>query len=166
MRQRLMCRAWSASLRQAPNLRADILPESIPHSKSSPGPSSPGHFSSFLRAEASASSQTLRTTVRWCSFGLYSSTNSTSPPSILYAKFLCRLYQIWSQSLSRNGMISLRLRGQAATLERLRVDRQLEEALAHGPDPLHLAAVFGLDLKTAIRYAENARLLLTTGAEE
>jgi integrase len=48
------------------------------------------------------------------------------------------------------------LRGQAATLERLRVDRQLEEALTHGPDPLHLAVVFGLDPKTAIRYAENA----------
>jgi hypothetical protein len=58
------------------------------------------------------------------------------------------------------------LRGQAATLERLRVDRQLEEALTHGPDPLHLAVVFGLDPKTAIRYAENARLLLTTAAEE
>jgi hypothetical protein len=59
-----------------------------------------------------------------------------------------------------------KLRGQAATLERLRVDRQLEEALAHGPDPLHLAAVFDLDPKTAIRYVENARLLLTTRAEE
>jgi integrase len=34
-------------------------------------------------------------------------------------------------------------RGLTATLERLRVDRQLEEALAHGADPLHLAAVFG-----------------------
>ncbi|MGI5290140.1 hypothetical protein ACQEVF_49985 [Nonomuraea polychroma] len=59
-----------------------------------------------------------------------------------------------------------RLRGQAATLERLRVDRQLEEALTHGPDPLHLAAVFGLDPKTAIRYAENARALLATMIEE
>ena len=58
------------------------------------------------------------------------------------------------------------LRGQAATLERLRMDRQLEEALAHGPDPLHLATVFGLDPKTAIRYAENARVLLVTTAEE
>jgi hypothetical protein len=58
------------------------------------------------------------------------------------------------------------LRGQAATLERLRVDRQLEEALACGPDPLHLAAMFGLDPKTAIRYAENARQLLITAAEE
>ena len=58
------------------------------------------------------------------------------------------------------------LRGQAATLERLRVDRQLQEALAHGPDPLHLAAMFGPDPKTAIRYAENARQLLITAAEE
>ena len=57
-------------------------------------------------------------------------------------------------------------RGQAATLERLRVHRQLDEALARGPDPLHLAAMFGLDPKTAIRYAENARQLLTTAAEE
>jgi hypothetical protein len=48
-------------------------------------------------------------------------------------------------------------RDQAATLERLRVHRQLDEALTQGPDPLHLAAMFGLDPKTAIRYAENAR---------
>lgn len=58
------------------------------------------------------------------------------------------------------------LRGQTATLERLRVDRQLQEALADRPDPLHLAAVFGLDPKTAIRYAENAAQLLQTTAEE
>jgi hypothetical protein len=58
------------------------------------------------------------------------------------------------------------LRGKAATLERLRVDRQLQEALARGPDPLHLATMFGLDPKTAIRYAENARQLLITAAEE
>lgn len=51
-------------------------------------------------------------------------------------------------------------RGQHAGLERLRVDRQLEEALTHGPDPLHLAVVFGLDEKTAIRYAASARALL------
>jgi integrase len=58
------------------------------------------------------------------------------------------------------------LRGQAATLERLRVDRQLDEALTHGPDPLHLAAVFGLDDKTAIRYAAAARQILETPAEQ
>jgi hypothetical protein len=37
---------------------------------------------------------------------------------------------------------------------------------ARGPDPLHLATMFGLDPKTAIRYAENARQLLITAAEE
>jgi len=57
-------------------------------------------------------------------------------------------------------------RGPAATLERLRVHRQHDEALTRGPDPLHLAAMFGLDPKTAIRYADNARHLLTTAAEE
>lgn len=53
------------------------------------------------------------------------------------------------------------LRGQAATADRLRIDRQLEEALASGADPLHLAVVFGIDDSTAIRYAASARRLLT-----
>ncbi|MEV0966570.1 hypothetical protein AB0J25_29000 [Streptomyces sp. NPDC049910] len=64
-----------------------------------------------------------------------------------------------------NHWISAAMRGQAATLERLRVDRQLEEAMVHGPDPLHLAEVFGLDEKTAMRYADSARRLLETSAE-
>lgn len=55
--------------------------------------------------------------------------------------------------------------GLTATLERLHVDRQLEEALAHGPDPLHLTAVFGLSDQTAIRYAAAARQVLQTQAE-
>jgi site-specific recombinase XerD len=57
-------------------------------------------------------------------------------------------------------------RGLTATLERLHADRQLEEALTHGPDPLHLAAVFGLDDTTAIRYATIARQLLEIPAEQ
>jgi len=57
-------------------------------------------------------------------------------------------------------------RGGAATLEALRVDRQLDEALTHGPDPLHLAAVFGLADTTAIRYSDAARQLLQTAAEQ
>ncbi|MCF3136643.1 hypothetical protein IPZ69_41290 [Streptomyces olivochromogenes] len=61
--------------------------------------------------------------------------------------------------------ISAALRGQTATLERLRVDRQLEEALVHGPDPLHLSEVFGLAEKTAIRYADSAQALLSQAAE-
>ncbi|MGH2782733.1 MAG: tyrosine-type recombinase/integrase [Thermoleophilaceae bacterium] len=51
------------------------------------------------------------------------------------------------------------LRGHPATLERLRIDRQLEEAVAGGGDPLHLAAVFEVGETTAIRYAANARRL-------
>lgn len=54
----------------------------------------------------------------------------------------------------------LDLRGQPATLERLRIDRQLEEALASGGDPLRVASVFGVSQTTAIRYALNALQLL------
>jgi hypothetical protein len=57
-------------------------------------------------------------------------------------------------------------RAGAATLEALRVDRQLDEALTHGPDPLHLAVVFGLTETTAIRYSDAARKLLQTPAEQ
>ena len=57
-------------------------------------------------------------------------------------------------------------RGLTATLERLRVDRQLEEALTCGADPLHLAAVFGTGDTTAIKYAAIARQLLATAAEQ
>ncbi|MEU6865375.1 hypothetical protein ABZ924_19220 [Streptomyces sp. NPDC046876] len=57
------------------------------------------------------------------------------------------------------------LHGQDATPERLRIDRRLEEALVHEPDPLHLAGAFGLDEKTAIRYADSARALLEQAAE-
>ncbi|WP_326806006.1 hypothetical protein OIE49_36315 [Streptomyces sp. NBC_01788] len=58
------------------------------------------------------------------------------------------------------------MRGQDATLERLRVDRQLEEALTYGTDPLHLAEVFGLDEEPAMRYADSARALLEQAAEQ
>ena len=49
---------------------------------------------------------------------------------------------------------------------RAEVGRRLREAFAGLAPLLHLAAVFGLNPKTAIRYAENARLLLSTRAEE
>ncbi|MFH8520551.1 hypothetical protein ACH4CE_36995 [Streptomyces gelaticus] len=69
-------------------------------------------------------------------------------------------------SRASNHWTSAAMRGQDATLERLRVDRQLEEALTHGPDPLHLAEVFGLDEKTAMRYTDSARTLLHQAAEQ
>lgn len=70
-----------------------------------------------------------------------------------------------SRPVSENALTDP-FRRQAATLEALRVDRQLDEALTHGPDPLHLAVVFGLTETTAIRYADAARRLLTAAAEE
>jgi integrase len=54
----------------------------------------------------------------------------------------------------------LNLRGLPGTVERLRIDRQLDEAMATGGDPLHLAAVFGIGEKAAVRWALNARTLL------
>ena len=72
----------------------------------------------------------------------------------------------WPNTANPHVILSRAFRRLDATLERLRVDRQLDEALSCGPDPLHLAAVFGLDDKTAIRYADNARQLLQGSAED
>jgi hypothetical protein len=70
------------------------------------------------------------------------------------------------ESALRHGPVSTAyltsLRGLPATLERLRIDCQLAEAMATGFDPLHLAEVFGISEHTAIRYAVNARQLLGT----
>lgn len=46
------------------------------------------------------------------------------------------------------------------SLERIRIDRCLHEALANGADPLHLATLFGLHPSTAVRYAIGARRIL------
>ena len=47
-----------------------------------------------------------------------------------------------------------------------RAQRLRRWALTRGPDPLHLAEVFGLDDKTAMRYADSARALLEEAAEQ
>ena len=70
---------------------------------------------------------------------------------------------ISAESALRHGPVSTAymtsLRGLAATLERLRIDCQLTEAMATGFDPLHLAEIFGISEHTAIRYAVNGRQL-------
>ncbi|MEW2729102.1 tyrosine-type recombinase/integrase [Streptomyces albidoflavus] len=81
-------------------------------------------------------------------------------PNTANLHLLINIQTATKTSRASNHWISASMRGQDATLERLRVDRQLEEALTHGPDPLHLAQVFGLDEKTSIRYANSARALL------
>ena len=45
-------------------------------------------------------------------------------------------------------------------------DRILQEALATGADPLHLSLVFNIDHTNAMAYANAARSLLTSPAEQ
>ncbi len=56
-----------------------------------------------------------------------------------------------------------RLRG--ISLEHIRRDRILQEALATGAGPLHLALVFNIDRTNAMAYANAARNLLSSPAE-
>ncbi|WP_328372821.1 hypothetical protein [Micromonospora zamorensis] len=56
-------------------------------------------------------------------------------------------------------------KGLGITVKRISMDRQLEEALNHGPDALHLAVLFGIGDRTAMRYADAARHLLTDPTE-
>jgi integrase len=51
------------------------------------------------------------------------------------------------------------------TIDRLRADRILHEALTAGPDPLHLALVFNLSHTTASRYTTLAQQLLEDDLE-
>lgn len=77
---------------------------------------------------------------------------------------------ITKESAMRHGPIShthlaLPLRPLGLTLEKLRMDRRLEEAIATGGDPLQVAEVFGIDPSTALRYAADARALLAASHE-
>lgn len=52
------------------------------------------------------------------------------------------------------------------SLDHIRRDRILHEALATGADPLHLALVFNIDHTNAMAYANAARKLLTSPTEQ
>ncbi len=58
----------------------------------------------------------------------------------------------------------LTLRG--ISLERIRIDRRLHEALATGADALRLAVPFNLHPTTAARYAACARRILSDEIDE
>lgn len=51
------------------------------------------------------------------------------------------------------------------SIDRIRADRILHEALTAGPDPLHLSLVFNTDHSTALRYATVAEHLLSDELE-
>ncbi|MHA5053193.1 hypothetical protein [Streptomyces sp. SD15] len=61
---------------------------------------------------------------------------------------------------------ALVIRETGVTLNRTRMDRQLEEALTHGPDALHLAAVFGISQRAAIPSANAAEAFLESSLEQ
>jgi Transmembrane secretion effector len=58
------------------------------------------------------------------------------------------------------GYFTWHLRDHGIQPERIRGDRILHEALAIGPDPLHLSLVFNLSHSAASRYAGIAEALL------
>jgi hypothetical protein len=103
---------------------------------------------------------THRALLDWLDYRRSTRPNTANPHLLinrLTAVRTCSVGRVW---------ITQAFWGLEATLDRLHADRQLEESLAHGPDPLHLAAVFGLSSSTAIRYAAAARQLLDTPAEQ
>jgi hypothetical protein len=53
----------------------------------------------------------------------------------------------------------------SCSVDRIRADRILHEALAARPDPLHLTLVFGISHSTATRYAAVAQHLLSDELE-
>ncbi len=58
--------------------------------------------------------------------------------------------------------LKMHLGRRCVDLARIRVDRILTEALAVGPDPLHLSMMFNLSHGTASRYTAAAEALLST----
>jgi integrase len=61
--------------------------------------------------------------------------------------------------------VNLRMQRIGCSVDRIRGDRILHEALTAGPDPLHLTLVFGLSHNTAARYATVAEHLLSDELE-
>jgi integrase len=75
-----------------------------------------------------------------------------------------RISALGSEPVSADFLDKHQLRG--IFLERIRRDRILQEALAVGADPLHLVLVFNIDHTNAMAYANAARNLLTSPAEQ
>lgn len=61
--------------------------------------------------------------------------------------------------------VTLRMQLTRCSVDRIRQDRILHEALTAGPDPLHLSLVFGISHNTAMRYATVAEHLLSDELE-
>jgi hypothetical protein len=73
-----------------------------------------------------------------------------------------RISALGSEPVSADFLDKHQLRG--ISLDHIRRDRILQEALATGADPLHLALVFNIDHTNAMTYANAARNLLSSPA--
>ncbi|WP_405148903.1 hypothetical protein OG589_12725 [Sphaerisporangium sp. NBC_01403] len=62
--------------------------------------------------------------------------------------------------------VTLRMNHTGCSVDRIRKDRILREALTGGPDPLHLSLVFGISHSTAARYSAVAEHLLADELEQ
>jgi site-specific recombinase XerD len=62
--------------------------------------------------------------------------------------------------------VVLRISLAGCSVDRIRADRILHEALTAGPDPLHLSLVFNISHNTAVRYAAVAEHLLSAELEQ
>ena len=72
---------------------------------------------------------------------------------------ISRISALGTGPVSADYLDKHQLRG--VSLEHIRRDRILQEALATGADPLHLALVFNIDHTNAMAYANAARNLLS-----
>ena len=61
--------------------------------------------------------------------------------------------------------VNLGIQRTGCSVDRIRADRTLHEALTAGPDPLHLTLVFGISHNTAGGYAAIAEHLLSDELE-
>ena len=77
---------------------------------------------------------------------------------------ISRISALGSKPVSADFLDKHQLRG--ISLERIRRDRIPHEALATGADPLHLSLVFNIDPTNAMAYANAARNLLSSPAEQ
>ena len=77
---------------------------------------------------------------------------------------ISRISALGTGPVSADYLDKHQLRG--VSLEHIRRDRILQEAPATGADPLHLALVFNIDHTNAMAYANAARTLLSSPAEQ
>src|SRR5437016_6030621 len=82
------------------------------------------------------------------------------------ANFVPRSSSAAMTSPVTSSYLNWQLRRHGISVERIRRDRVLHEALTAGPHPLHLALVFNLSHTTASRYAAIAQNLVDDQIEQ